>query len=543
MKSTLGSIAGGGVIISTLLVGCGSSDPAPPEPTPDVTFYTNRGRVRLALDGDKAPITVNNFLHYTDTGFYDSTAFYRVVAGFVVQGGDVDEQLNEKTTGPPIPSEADNGLKNVRGSLAMARGESPDSATAAFYVNLQDNGHLDHTSTNPGYTVFGRVVEGMSVVDAIAATPTVVDGDFDALPVPLVVLNVALEVPPGEPAPVLEAVPGAPFVVSAPPGLPNFSVGAVNGHGSAVGWAEASGHFDAFFWSSIYGSPIRLAPPDPTSLGLAATSLQGIARDINDSGLIVGSFIDSAFDYPVRWNADAPSTATPLPLLDAQGTGAALAVNNGGLIVGYVTDADFNEFAVSWRGHVIKSLGALSGYTESQAVACNDSGWIAGNSRRPGEHQATIWNDSSGPLAVPVPAGFTSFATGVNDAGVVVGTFSDPEGNPDTRLFRWTLGGDFEDLGAPEGTWVSSIGSGSPSIDDAGQISLGVFSSDGYLNGPYLWTEHRGFEALVVPEGSEGIGSANAITPWGIIGIAKRPDEDGRRGVLWPLNPIPPARD
>ncbi len=142
---------------------------------PRVRFTTNLGTFVVELEPEKAPKTVENFLRYVRDGFYDGTVFHRVIPGFVVQGGGFTADLVQKPTRAPIPNEAANGLSNVRGTIAMARTSDPDSATAQFYINLRDNTALnrrDGTPAGAGYCVFGRVVEGMDVVDAIGRVPT-----------------------------------------------------------------------------------------------------------------------------------------------------------------------------------------------------------------------------------------------------------------------------------------------------------------------------------------------------------------------------------
>ncbi len=140
-----------------------------------VLMQTSLGDIRLELYPDKAPKTVANFLHYVDQGFYDGTVFHRVIGGFMIQGGGFDTGYQRKPTGDPIPNEADNGLKNLRGTIAMARTTDPDSATAQFFINQVDNPALDHTEKSLrgwGYAVFGRVTDGMDVVERIASQPT-----------------------------------------------------------------------------------------------------------------------------------------------------------------------------------------------------------------------------------------------------------------------------------------------------------------------------------------------------------------------------------
>lgn len=153
---------------------------------PRVQLMTNKGAIVIGLYPDKAPESVRNFLAYVDDGFYDGTIFHRVIDRFMVQGGGFTEDMIKKRTGDPIPNEADNGLLNDRGTVAMARTSSPHSATAQFYFNLVDNIPLNHTSKDVrgwGYAVFGRVVEGMAVVDAIAQLPTARQGSMANMPV------------------------------------------------------------------------------------------------------------------------------------------------------------------------------------------------------------------------------------------------------------------------------------------------------------------------------------------------------------------------
>lgn len=137
-----------------------------------VVFSTNYGDFTLELYPDEAPITVENFLAYVDSGFYDGTIFHRVIPGFVIQGGGFTEEMQQKSTQAPIKNEADNGLKNLRGALSMARTPDINSATSQFFINLKDNAFLDHGERDFGYAVFAKVVDGMDVIDKIAAVPT-----------------------------------------------------------------------------------------------------------------------------------------------------------------------------------------------------------------------------------------------------------------------------------------------------------------------------------------------------------------------------------
>lgn len=159
---------------------------------PMVLLETSSGDVLLELFAEKAPKTVANFLEYVDGGFYANTIFHRVIPGFMIQGGGLGARMNEKITRDPVENEADNGLKNERGSLAMARTQDPHSATAQFFINLADNGFLDHSAPTLqgwGYCVFGKVVEGMDVVDKIAKIKTKSNGIHDDVPVDMVLIS------------------------------------------------------------------------------------------------------------------------------------------------------------------------------------------------------------------------------------------------------------------------------------------------------------------------------------------------------------------
>jgi cyclophilin family peptidyl-prolyl cis-trans isomerase len=149
----------------------------------NVRFQTSKGDFTVELDEAAAPVTVKNFLRYVDEGFFDGTVFHRVIPGFMVQGGGLDADLAQKRTHAPIENEAANGLKNKRGTLAMARTNDINSATAQFFVNLVDNDFLDHKPGSYGYAVFGRVIEGMDVVDRIAQVRTGRRKGHDDVPV------------------------------------------------------------------------------------------------------------------------------------------------------------------------------------------------------------------------------------------------------------------------------------------------------------------------------------------------------------------------
>jgi cyclophilin family peptidyl-prolyl cis-trans isomerase len=137
-----------------------------------ITIKTNHGDIGVELFDEKAPITCENFRQYISDGFFTDTIFHRVIPNFMIQGGGMDAEMTSKPTRPPIKNEADNGEKNARGTLAMARTGVVDSATAQFFINLSNNDFLNHGDRDFGYAVFGRVTDGMDVVDAIAAVPT-----------------------------------------------------------------------------------------------------------------------------------------------------------------------------------------------------------------------------------------------------------------------------------------------------------------------------------------------------------------------------------
>lgn len=159
-----------------------------------VIFSTSLGDITIELFDEKAPITAANFLQYVDEGFFNGTIFHRVIPGFVIQGGGHTEDMRPKSTRPPIKNEADNGEKNLRGTLSMARTREVDSATSQFFINLKDNSVLDHGSRDFGYAVFGKVSEGMDIVDRIAAVKTCTKGHHQDVPAePVVILNARRE--------------------------------------------------------------------------------------------------------------------------------------------------------------------------------------------------------------------------------------------------------------------------------------------------------------------------------------------------------------
>lgn len=180
---------------------------APPAPTPTpkpaptgpfVAIEVTQGRqalgtIVIALNRDKAPVSVDNFLQYVRAGHYDGTVFHRVMAGFMIQGGGYTPELVEKPTRPPIVNEARNGLRNARASVSMARTNDPNSASSQFFINVRDNHRLDFGISGAGYAVFGEVVEGMEIADRISLTPTTTRGPHANAPQTWVVIRSARE--------------------------------------------------------------------------------------------------------------------------------------------------------------------------------------------------------------------------------------------------------------------------------------------------------------------------------------------------------------
>ena len=160
--------------------------------TPTAIIHTSMGDITVELDEDRAPATVANFRRYAEDGFYNDTIFHRVIPGFMIQGGGHTADMKEKPTREPIANEAHNGLKNLRGSLSMARTSDPHSASSQFFINLVDNGYLNHTSKTQagwGYAVFGKVVAGLDVIDKIAAVKTGRSGMHRDVPVEDIIIE------------------------------------------------------------------------------------------------------------------------------------------------------------------------------------------------------------------------------------------------------------------------------------------------------------------------------------------------------------------
>jgi cyclophilin family peptidyl-prolyl cis-trans isomerase len=164
---------------------------AKPGECSQVKLTTSMGPITVALDKAKAPISAENFAKYVKSGQYNGTIFHRVIDGFMIQGGGMTKDMKEKPTGAPIKNEASNGLKNEAYSLAMARTNNPDSATAQFFINVKDNEFLNYSPANPGYAVFGKVVSGKEVVDKIKAVPTGNAGPHQAVPTTPVLIEKA----------------------------------------------------------------------------------------------------------------------------------------------------------------------------------------------------------------------------------------------------------------------------------------------------------------------------------------------------------------
>lgn len=154
-----------------------------------VMMKTSQGDITIELFEEEAPLTVHNFLNYVKDGFYSGTQFHRVISGFMIQGGGFTVDMERKQTQAPVKNESTNGVSNKRGTIAMARTRDPDSATAQFFINVVDNLNLDAMGPRPGYTVFGRVVEGMEVVDKIAATKTTTKSSYRDVPVKPIIIE------------------------------------------------------------------------------------------------------------------------------------------------------------------------------------------------------------------------------------------------------------------------------------------------------------------------------------------------------------------
>jgi peptidyl-prolyl cis-trans isomerase A (cyclophilin A) len=201
--------------IATLALGCAAFSAI--AANPQVEIKTTLGNIVIEVDADKAPKSAANFLQYVKDGYYDGTIFHRVIAGFMIQGGGIDQDMRQKPARPAIENEARNGLKNLPGTVAMARTSAPHSATSQFFINLVANGSLDYPGgDNWGYAVFGKVVKGMDVVEKIGKVPTGKKGLYRDVPLTAVVIESAriVEEPPAAPA------DAAPAASSTPPAHP-----------------------------------------------------------------------------------------------------------------------------------------------------------------------------------------------------------------------------------------------------------------------------------------------------------------------------------
>ncbi|OTA19490.1 peptidyl-prolyl cis-trans isomerase, cyclophilin-type [Xenorhabdus beddingii] len=183
-------------IFVSLMTACAISAVAVPALAAEthVKLMTSAGEIELELDSGKAPISTKNFVKYVNDGFYNNTIFHRVIPGFMIQGGGFTKDMKQKTTRDPIKNEADNGLRNLRGTIAMARTADKDSATSQFFINVTDNAFLDHGQRDFGYAVFGKVVKGMDVVDKISQVKTENVGPYQNVPAkPIVILSAKVE--------------------------------------------------------------------------------------------------------------------------------------------------------------------------------------------------------------------------------------------------------------------------------------------------------------------------------------------------------------
>jgi peptidyl-prolyl cis-trans isomerase A (cyclophilin A) len=179
-------------LVAPLLAPFQATAQAKADPTPRVILVTSLGDITLELDAERAPKSVANFLAYVKSGHYEGTVFHRVIEGFMIQGGGFTPDMKQKSTKPPIPIESQNGLKNLRGTVAMARTSDPNSATSQFFINVVDNPRLDYPSFDGhGYTVFGKVVAGLDVVDKIRAVPTTANGPHQNVPAQPVLIKSA----------------------------------------------------------------------------------------------------------------------------------------------------------------------------------------------------------------------------------------------------------------------------------------------------------------------------------------------------------------
>lgn len=181
------------LLIAASAILCANSYAATASKPVQACLTTNYGKIELQLDSAKAPISVANFEQYVKSGFYKNKIFHRVIPNFMIQGGGFDKDMNQAATKAPIKNEANNGLKNDKYTIAMARTNDPDSATAQFFINVKDNDFLNYSPSNPGYAVFGKVTKGQDVVDKIAAVKTGSKGMYQDVPdSPVTITNATL---------------------------------------------------------------------------------------------------------------------------------------------------------------------------------------------------------------------------------------------------------------------------------------------------------------------------------------------------------------
>ena len=184
-------------VVAVLMVGLSAAAGWAADTNPVVVMKTSMGTIKIELDREKAPISTENFIGYVNDKFYDGTIFHRVIPAFMIQGGGFDKDMNQKKTKAPIKNEAGNGLKNVNGTIAMARTSDPNSATAQFFINTKDNAFLDHRDDSIqgyGYAVFGKVIDGQDVVNKIEAVQTTTKMPHQNVPVtPVIIESVTLE--------------------------------------------------------------------------------------------------------------------------------------------------------------------------------------------------------------------------------------------------------------------------------------------------------------------------------------------------------------
>jgi cyclophilin family peptidyl-prolyl cis-trans isomerase len=179
------------MVVAVAQAGAPASQPAAAAANPVVVLETSLGAIKIELKQDKAPITVDNFVKYVNAKHYDGTIFHRVIPDFMIQGGGMDESMTEKQARPPIRNEAKNGLRNLRGTISMARTAAPDSAKAQFFINVKNNAALDYGIGGAGYAVFGEVTSGMDVVDRIVAVRTGNKAGHQNVPIEPVLIKTA----------------------------------------------------------------------------------------------------------------------------------------------------------------------------------------------------------------------------------------------------------------------------------------------------------------------------------------------------------------